>query len=160
MRVSNINQYAGGADDVIAEEFVQGSVWTTQVTIQDENNMPIDLTSATFRLQATYAKTASITYESGRAGSTATLGQITKDAAFSAAVDFDGTGSSTDIITVTDAANGVLEIEWPADMYTADVPLDAATDIPTIIATLIVFNSSGQTEATIRFLRFVRFGLE
>lgn len=156
MRISNISDYLGTSKNVVATEYVNKAQLRSVLTItDDQTGDPLDLTGFTIRLSASFATAASIEYAQGRAGQTGTsitVGQITADTALA---DKDLASA----VTITDAANGVVTIEWPENLYEGTVPIDARTDIPVVLAFLFADNAAGMTKTIVRFVRFVRYGV-
>ena len=171
MRISNINQYQGGANDVVAREYVNGTKTRQQVTIQTGDPLtPLDLTGFSTQLDVTYG-TSSITPSTGRtAGLTInSLSLVTDDSTFrSADSNTDPNVSLTasdmsSIVTITNATQGQLHIQWPNNLFPGYVPFNTNTVSPVVIANLRVSDAATETAATniysIRFLLFVRYGV-
>lgn len=152
MRISNISQYAGGANDVVADEYVNGAKMTTSVSLKDEAGTAIDLTGYTYELDVQFA-TATVSGPSGSANAITVSNMVLTPAATLPAKDISSS------VTAPTPTNGTIEVAWPVNLFEGDVPLDAMAAVPVVVGTLYINdNTTSNTISTVRFLRFVRFG--
>lgn len=148
MRISNIKEYLGGSDDVIAAQIVQGSAKHWVITLADSNNNALDLAGYTFEYDTINA-TATVT-PAGSSNITLTDLSVGSNSAV----------SRDSLVSVTDTDNGVIDLYLGADYFSGDVPFDTNTEVPVVVGTLRY--SDGATEPTIRSVRtlvVVRYGV-
>ena len=169
MRIQNINQYQGGANDVVAREYVNGTKQTQLVTISTGpagSTTPFDLSGASFQLDVVFATASSTSSRSGI--NINTLSQVANDQSFRTAdgntdtmVALPGKDISSSV-TVANATQGQLNIAWPLNLYEGYVPFNTDTNTPVAVATLRIADGSSESSAanvySVRFLLFVRFG--
>ena len=72
MRISNIKEFLGGADNVYARELLRGEQIIYDGIIQDSDGNPIDITSYQLSAVAQFYR-GNVTITGGRSGETATI---------------------------------------------------------------------------------------
>lgn len=153
MRISNISEYAGGADNVVASEYVNGSKHIDTLVLRDSSGSVFDLTDYTYELDVQFGLS-----DIQAAGRSINITRLILDLDDSGMPTLAAKDISSAVSTLV-AADGTFTIEWPVDLYEGTVPLDATTNVPVCICTLYINdNESSNTIRTVRFLRFVRFG--
>ena len=141
MRVSGIENYLGGADNVQALSYLQGEQLKYTGTVEDENSNAINITNYTISARAEFFK-GTVKVQSGTA-------QI------SSLVDNTETGVVDVSLTVTktDEANGKFQLVIPSTFYAPEVPIDATTEVP--IGVVYLRFSDGASTPEIRESRMV-----
>ena len=169
MRIQNLNQYLGGANDVVAREYVNGTKRTQDVTITQgaTNPMPLNLSGYTAQLDVVFA-TAASTASRGNL-TISSLSMVANDQSFRTAdgntdsmVLLPGKDISSTVTFDADRSTGRVSIAWPGDLYEGYVPFNTDTNTPVAVATLRLANGANEAAASdiysVRFLLFVRFG--
>lgn len=152
MRISNISAFAGGADDVVATQLVDGSARNWDIDLTDQNGDPLNLTGYSYEFSTITAK-GDIT--PAIRGSSFTLENLELD---SGAVAVDQSNLLSVVGAVTD---GKLRLYLPANLYTGTVPFDTNTQTPFVIGTIRINDGSitNPVILSIRVLIVIRYGV-
>ena len=157
MRVSGIESYLGGADNVNALSVLHGEQLNFSGTVQDENSMAMDITDFTITAVAEfYRATVSITGSGSRATAAVSALEPALQNADNTMAVADYTFDTNDI-EITDAATGRFRVTIPADIVAADEVqgADATTNILT--AVIYLTYNDGAASPTIRKSRVLVF---
>ena len=151
MRISNVDDFLGGANNLIADQIVAGAARHVSFTINDANNMPLDLTGYTIEYDTIQATTPMIT--PGRGGSFTVAPMALEDGA----VPIERNAFATTPAPTT----GVIDLYIPNDYYTGTVPFDTNENVPCVIGNLRYFPSATVDPeiGVIRTLFFIRYGV-
>jgi hypothetical protein len=150
MRISNISAFAGGADDVVCTQLVNGSARNWDIDLTDSEGGPLDLTGYSYEFD-TVTATGDIT--PATRGSSFTLANLTLDSG--ATVE----DRSTLISAVGSPVDGKLRLYLPTNLYTDSVPFDTNTDVPFVVGTIRIHSGdSNPTILSIRVLIVIRYG--
>jgi hypothetical protein len=150
MRISNISAFAGGADDVVCTQLVNGSARNWDIDLTDSDGGPLDLTGYSYEFD-TVTATGDIT--PATRGSSFTLANLTLDSG--ATVE----DRSTLISAVGSPVDGKLRLYLPTNLYTDSVPFDTNTDVPFVVGTIRIHSGdSNPTILSIRVLIVIRYG--
>ncbi|MDA8816997.1 hypothetical protein N9N32_00025 [Alphaproteobacteria bacterium] len=150
MRISNISAFAGGADDVVCTQLVNGSARNWDIDLTDSEGGALDLTGYSYEFDTTTA-TGDIT--PATRGSSFTLANLTLDSG--ATVE----DRSTLISAVGSPVDGKLRLYLPTNLYAGSVPFDTNTDVPFVVGTIrIQSGDSNPTILSIRVLIVIRYG--
>ena len=151
MRLSGIEKYLGGADNVNVMELIRGEQISLPAVIRDSDMAPMNITGWTISNEVHYLR-GDVTVTSGRGGTdSATITNWTMP-----------TGEDSDIAvtsTITAAASGAFRTDLPAALDFRTLTPDANTNVPLVVVTTS-FDDNG-SPATIRKSRLVivsRFG--
>ena len=150
MRISNISAFAGGADDVVSTQLVNGSARNWDIDLTDASGNPLDLTGYSYEFD-TVTATGDITPSTR--GSSYTLANLALDNG--ATVE----DRSNLLSLVGDADEGKIRLYLPSNLYTGTVPFDTDTGTPFVVGTIrIQDGDTNPTILSIRVLIVIRYG--
>lgn len=151
MRISNVQEFLGGANNLVADQIVNGAARNVTFTITDDDGMAVDLSGYTVEYDTIQATAPTLT--PGRGGAF-TVGSLV--------LQTGSTPTSNDaLVSVADATNGIINLYIPADYYTGDVGFDSNTNVPCVVGNLRYSNADATTPeiGVIRVLHFIRYGV-
>ncbi len=115
MRVSGIDRYLGGADNVKAFSYLQGEQRKITGTLEDTNGDPLNITD--------YSITGMVEFYTANV-------IVSSSAKITDLVKLDSPAAKAITITKTDAVNGQFQVVIPSDLYDTEVPSDAVDGVP------------------------------
>ena len=139
MRVSNIGDFLGGADNVSALEMIQGEQRIFAGSVVDSDDAITDITDFTITAKAEFY--------------TATVGSTSRAITVSDLTLLTDPVSKDLTVNKTDNANGEFELVLPSDLYENNIDADIASNVPLAVV-YIQYNDGADTE-TIRFSRLL-----
>ena len=151
MRISNIGQYLGGTNNVKALEYIVGEERVFSGSIQDNDGVPIDITSFTLSANVEFY-TADVTVSSGGRGSTESTVTITNWE-----VD-DSLSDKTLTVTKTNSSEGLFDVIVPGDFYEGTTIADAQSQVK-IGAIWMYYDDGNMTKRSSRIIVIVRHGV-
>ena len=149
MRVSGIENYLGGADNVAVRELLQGDAFSFAGQHVDNEGNPVDITTFTITANVKYYKVdAKFTFN--KSGTLAS-------AAFSNWVKQTDIPDKALVVTKTDASMGQFAVLIPDDLATAEQvgAIDATTSVLVAIA-YVRHNDGSGTSLSHRIMLVVR----
>ncbi len=151
MRLSNFQNVLGGANNLVADQIVNGAARNVTFTVTDSDSMPLDLTGYSLAYDTIQA-TAS-TLVPVRVG-VFTVGPLVQE---DGAVPVD----RDTLVSILDATAGIINLYIPANYYSGTVGFDSNTDVPCVIGNLRYTDTATTNPETsvIRVLHFIRFGV-
>ena len=151
MRISNIGQYLGGSNNIKALEYIVGEERVFSGSIQDNDGVPIDITSFTLSANVEFY-TADVTVSSGGRGSTESTVTITNWA-----VD-DSLSDKTLTVNKTNSSEGLFDVIVPGDFYEGATVADAQSQVK-IGAIWMYYDDGNMTKRSSRIIVIVRHGV-
>ena len=156
MRISNINQFLSGADNVVSTQHTEGSArtWTISLTTGTApNTVPVDLTGFTVQYD-TQEATASVTAPETPRGGGAPTYTVTN---FMVPTTNNDARSRDTLASITNPTMGQLSLYLPADLHRGPVAVDAADNASIVWGALRLIGTGTQPRIiTVRTLIVVR----
>lgn len=153
MRISNISNYLGGAETVVAQELLQGDRKVLNLKMQDNEGTDLDLTNYSVEVRTELFE-ATVTNQR----SSIKIESLTKHGGNDANYDY-GTatvGSPTSVLEI-DNTNSTLLFKVPETLVSdlqANHFVDPDTTTPTIVAAGLRINN-GETNPSVKTIRFL-----
>ncbi len=153
MRISGINQYLGGADNVIAMDVLQGEQLQLEGTVRDPGGTAVNISGFTLEASTEFYH---IDVEStSRATSVSSLALFDT---MSTGYDANKLGDAT--VAVKDGPSGTFTLTLPSNLYQVPITADISTEVPMVVVYVRYSDgapgTSGTTSRVNRFILIVR----
>ncbi len=153
MRISGIERFIGGADNVVALEILQGEQRLLRGTLRDSQGAALNITGFTLEAMTEFYRATVSTSRRSTMVSSLDLFE-TGDPGY------DAGSLSAATVAITDAPNGVFTLTFPSNLYEVDVDADMTANVPVCVVYVRYSDgapgASGTTSRVSRFVLIIR----